>query len=111
MSSRPSSEVIRVTSSAEAIATLDQTEHAFAFADAARAANQNAHPQNVHHAAELGYGRRKIDFECNGRSVNEFHRDHRRTKHRDIFFGCNGKQGRIEMESTRDNEARNFTRT
>src|SRR5207244_13016987 len=95
----------------EAVATLDQSKNAFAFADAAGAANQNPHAQNVHHAAELGDRWRKIDFKSNSRRVDKLHRDHRCPKHGDFLFGCNRKHCRIEMESARDDEAWNFAGT
>ena len=44
----------------EAVTALDQPQDAFALADSARTADQNAHTQDVHHAAELRYRRGKI---------------------------------------------------
>src|SRR4029077_13681416 len=95
----------------EAVAALDQAKDAFAFTDAAGAANQNAHAQNVYHAAELSDRWRKIHFKRDGRRVNKLHCNHRRAEHRDFLFGCNRKHCRIEMESARDNEAWNFAGT
>ena len=72
----------------QAVAALDQSQDAFAFANSACATNQNAHAQNVHHAAELGHSGGKIHFQGNRRSIDELHRNHWRAKHCDFCLCC-----------------------
>jgi hypothetical protein len=95
----------------EAIAALDQPKDAFALANAARAANQNADAEDIHHATELGHGRREIDFQRDRRSINELHRDHWRAKHRNLCFPGDSQQLRREVKPARHHQARDLALT
>src|SRR5262249_44503485 len=89
------------------VTTLDQPQHALAFPDTAYSADQNADAQDVYHAAEFGYRRRKIHFQSDRGSVDELHRDHRRTEHGDFCLASDTQQLRREMKPARHHQAGN----
>src|SRR5204863_4179719 len=62
----------------QAITPFDQAEHTLAFSNAAWAADQDAYPQNVDHAAELGHSGGKIDLHRNRGGIDKSHCHHRR---------------------------------
>src|SRR5581483_4270337 len=68
----------------EAVAALDQGEHAFAFADAALAADDNADAEDVHHAAHLGAMRGEHHFKRQRGEIDELHGDERALEDGDV---------------------------
>ena len=92
----------------QAVAALDERQHCLAFADAAFAANQHAHAEDVHHAAHLGAARRKHRFQRERRGIDELHRDHRALKNRHARFFGGGQKFLVRPKTAAENKARNF---
>ncbi len=64
----------------QAVAALDQGQHRLALANAAFAADDGAHAEDVHHAAQFGGAGGEHHFERQGGQVDEFHGHQRRLK-------------------------------
>ena len=57
--------------------------NAFALADAAVAADEGTHAEDIDHAAVLAAARGEVEFERDGSGVDELHGDHRGAENRD----------------------------
>ena len=92
----------------QAVAALDQRQHGLAFADAAFAADDHAHAEDVHHAAQFRAARGKHHFQRQRGHVDEFHRHQRRLENRHARLRRRREKFLVRLQTAAENDARDF---
>src|SRR5208282_709924 len=92
----------------KAVTAFDKREDGFAFADAALAADDDAHAEDVHHAAQFGAARREHGFELQRRGIDEFHRHQRALEDRHLRLLRRLQKFCIGTETAAEDDARDF---
>src|ERR1043166_1786991 len=92
----------------EAVTAIDQGEDRFTFADAAFATDDDAHAEDIDHAADLGAARSEQHFQRQGGEVDELHRDQWRLENRHAGVFGRAHETAVGPQAARENHRGNF---